>query len=197
MTIFGFNTDVKHNDTIYHVQTEAHPSDLLVQTLVFIKGQCVGKRTVSYAKQVSQPDFSDQAVHELLKAQHRTVVDSIIAGTLQSVLGTAGEIEDIGVSGLSLTCIKAEPISGRSTLTMHFHVSDAGKPVAGAELVLRVGSAADAPVITRASSDTSGQAQTEIAITDDLRRESAITVQATLGNKSATRKFRFKKPEQT
>jgi hypothetical protein len=197
MTIFGFNTDVKHNDTIYHVQTEAHPSDLLVQTLVFIKGQCVGKRTASYAKQKSQPDFSDQAIHELLKAQHRTVVDSIIAGTLKSVLGTAGDIEDIGVAGLSLTCIKAEPMSGRSTLTMLIQVTEAGKPVVGAELVFRVGGAVDAPVIARATSDTSGQAQTEIAITHDLRRESAITVQATLGNKSATRKFRFKKPDQT
>jgi len=58
MTIFGFNTDVKHADVVYHVQSEARQNDLLLQTLVFVKGQCVGKQTVSYAQRVSQPDFS-------------------------------------------------------------------------------------------------------------------------------------------
>jgi len=196
MTIFGFNTDVKHNDTLYHVQSEAHPGDLLVQTLVFIKGQCIGKRTVSYAQEASKPDFSDQAIHELLKTQHRTVIDSIIAGTLQSALGTVGAAEDIADSGVSLAWIKAEPMTAEPILTMHFQVTASGKGVPGAELVFRVGSSADAPVIARATSDSSGQVKTQIAITEDLRRESAITVQATRGNKSATRKFRFKKSDQ-
>ena len=195
MTIFGFNTDVKHNDTIYHVQSEAHPGDLLVQTLVFIRGQCIGKRTVSYAQQKSKPDFSDQAIHELVKTQHRTVVDSIIAGKLESALGVVSDVEDSVPSALSLTWIKAEPITGEPVLNLHFQVTDAGKAVVGAELLFRVGSAADGPVIARAISDNAGEAQTQIAITDQLRRESAITVQATRGKKSATRKFRFKKPE--
>ena len=30
--VFGFNTDVKHQDTIYHVQSEAREADLLLQT---------------------------------------------------------------------------------------------------------------------------------------------------------------------
>lgn len=196
MTIFGFNTDVKQGDTVYHVQSEARHSDLLVETLVFVKGQCVGKRTVSYAHHVSEPNFSDEAIHQLLKAQHRTVIDAIAAGKMESALGTAGDIPDIGGSGLSLTWISAEPIGDQRFITMHFQVTDAGKGVAGAELVSRVGSAADAPVVARATSDTAGNVEMRIAITDDLRRESAITVQATHGRKSATRKFRFKKMEQ-
>lgn len=195
MTIFGFNTDVKHNDAIYHVQTEAHPSDLLVQTLVFIKGQCVGKRTVSYAKEKSKPGFSDQTIHELLKAQHRIVVDSIVAGTLQSALGTIGDAEEVGTSGLSLTWVKAEPITGQSSLTLEFQVTDAGRAVSGADFIFRIGGTMDGSVIARATSDSFGLVQTQITITDELRRECVILVQATKGNKSVTRKFRFKKPE--
>ena len=86
MTIFGFNTDVKHGDTVYHVESQARAHDFLVQTSVFVKGHCVGKRTTSYAQDAARPNFSDQAIHELLKTQHRMVVNSIGAGTLESAL---------------------------------------------------------------------------------------------------------------
>ena len=47
--IFGFNTDVKHGDTIYHVQSEAREGEKLLQTQVFVRGQCVGKKAIAYA----------------------------------------------------------------------------------------------------------------------------------------------------
>ncbi|HEY6348062.1 MAG TPA: hypothetical protein VI636_01510 [Candidatus Angelobacter sp.] len=196
MTIFGFNTDVKHGDKIYHVQSEARPSDLLVQTLVFVKGQCVGKRTVSYAQNASAPDFSESVIHELLKTQHRTVVDSITAGKMESALGTVGDIPDIGGSGLSLKWIKAEPMGAESGLTMQFQVTDSGEGVAGAQVLSRVGSTGDGPIVARGTTDKSGNVEIHIAISDDLRRESAIVVQATHGYKSVTRKFRFKQTEE-
>jgi hypothetical protein len=195
MTIFGFNTDVRQGDTVYHVQSEARVSDLVVQTLVFVKGLCVGKRTTSYAQEASTPDFSDEAIHKLLKTQHKTVIDAINAGSMESALGTVGEVQDIGGSGLSLIWIKADPIGSQDRITMHFQVTDAGKPVAGAAVISRLGSDADAPVIARATSDNSGNVEMQIVISEELRREAAITVQATHGSKSATRKFRLKTKE--
>src|ERR1700686_3282224 len=102
MTIFGFNTDVKLADVVYHVQSEARQNDLLLQTLVFVKGQCVGKQTFSYAHELSHPGFSTEAMHELLKAQHKRVVDAIQGGQLDSVLGGGSDVQDVGGSGLSL-----------------------------------------------------------------------------------------------
>ncbi|HEY6251889.1 MAG TPA: hypothetical protein VI685_18170 [Candidatus Angelobacter sp.] len=196
MTIFGFNTDVKHGDKVYHVQSEARHSDLLVQTLVFVKGQCVGKRTVSYAQNASKPDFSENVIHELLKTQHRTIVDSITAGKMDSALGAAGDIPDIGGSGLSLTWIKAEPMGASSSLTIQFQVTDSGHGIAGAEVLSRVGTTGEGPVAARGTTDKSGNVEMKIPISDDLRRESAIIVQATHGYKSVTRKFRFKQSEE-
>ena len=113
MTIFGFNTDVKLADVVYHVQSEARQNDLLLQTLVFVKGQCVGKQAFSYAHEISHPGFSTEAMHELLKTQHKTVIDAIQQGQMSSVLGSGTDVQDVGGSGLSLQW-KAQACGGRS-----------------------------------------------------------------------------------
>src|SRR5438270_11722484 len=135
MTIFGFNTDVKQGDMVYHVQSEARQNDLLLQTLVFVKGQCVGKHTVSYARQVSQPEFSTEAIHELLKTQHKSVLDAIQQGRMESVLGSGSEVQDVGGSGLSLQWTMAQANGG--SIPVSFRVSDGGQPATGAEVAVR------------------------------------------------------------
>jgi len=84
--IFGFNTDVKVAETTYHVQSEARKNDHLLQTQVFVKGRCVGKRAVSYADHFKEPDFSEERMQDILREQHKNVVEAIRAGTLDSVL---------------------------------------------------------------------------------------------------------------
>src|ERR1700722_19120603 len=53
--IFGFNTDIKHDGTVYHVQSEAREHELLLQTQVFVRGRCIGKHAVSYADKATAP----------------------------------------------------------------------------------------------------------------------------------------------
>src|ERR1041384_4545870 len=135
MTIFGFNTDVKQADVVYHVQSEARQNDLLLQTLVFVKGQCVGKRTVSYAEQVSRPEFSTEAIHELLKTQHKAVLEAIQQGKMETALGSGTDGQDVGGSGWSLDWTIAQ--GGAAAQTVSFRVLDSGEPAAGAEIVVR------------------------------------------------------------
>lgn len=85
--IFGFNTDIRHGETVYHVQSEARVAEHLLQTQVFIGGRCVGKRAISYAEHAAAADFSEEKMHETLKAQHRTVVEALRAGDLKAALG--------------------------------------------------------------------------------------------------------------
>ncbi len=84
--IFGFNTDVKHGNTVYHVQSEAHPSTHTLQSTVFVQGRCLGKTSSSYASQVTLADFSEEKMHELLKEQHRKVLEAIRDGHVQAVI---------------------------------------------------------------------------------------------------------------
>ena len=72
--IFGFNTDVKHGDTIYHVQSEARESEKLLQTQVFMRGRCISKKAISYAASAQQPDFGDTQKEQQLRDQHRLVL---------------------------------------------------------------------------------------------------------------------------
>lgn len=191
MTIFGFNTDVRQADVVYHVQSEARQADLLLQTLVFVKGQCVGKHTVSYAQKLAQPGFSSEAMHELLKAQHKSVIDALEQGRLDVVLGGQADIQDVGGSGLSLKWT-ATPQDDNSRLLLEFQVLDSGQPALGAELTVRPLSPDDAPAIATATADAGGSATVTLELTTAVLNDSAVMAQATCNDKSATRKVRFK-----
>ena len=93
--IFGFNTDVKHGDTIYHVQSEARESEKLLQTQVFVRGRCVGKKAISYANSATEAGFGDSQKEQQLRDQHRLVLEAIREGKLEDVLDRA-ETESLG-----------------------------------------------------------------------------------------------------
>jgi hypothetical protein len=193
MTIFGFNTDVKHEDTVYHVQSEPRQNDLLLQTLVFVKGQCVGKHASSYAHLTADPGFSNEAMHELLKAQHRIVVEGIRAGRSDAITGVSSEIEDLGGGGLAIALVSAERESSGATFLLRILVTDAGRPVPQADVKCWLGYMANSSTLVQAAADATGHAEIRMGAGEDAQRESAVMVQAAFREKSATRKFRFKK----
>jgi hypothetical protein len=84
--IFGFNTDVEHAGTVYHVQSEAHTHELLLQTEVFVKGRFLGKRATSYAGNLQEPGFCEERIHEMLKNQHRHLVAAAREGRIEAEL---------------------------------------------------------------------------------------------------------------
>ena len=88
--IFGFNTDVKFDDTVYHVQSEARESELLLQTQVFVRGRCFGKRATPYVDRVPDGGFTDQQKEQVLREQHRLVLDAIRDGDAVMVKGSLG-----------------------------------------------------------------------------------------------------------
>ena len=109
LVIFGFNTDVKYADTVYHVQSEAREHDLLLQTQVFVKGRCIGKHTTSYAETTKEQGFSEEHTQALLKDQHKYFVTAVregrieaeFAGKTVSVLGATPAATDPTVAAKS------------------------------------------------------------------------------------------------
>jgi hypothetical protein len=99
--VFGFNTDIRYGDTVYHVQTEAHEAEHTVKTAIFVRGQCIDKRESSYASDESASENSEASVHRVLTRQHKYIVNCIREGNLALLLGTCGEritlpAQDIG-----------------------------------------------------------------------------------------------------
>src|SRR5690349_2899657 len=129
--VFGFNTDVKHGDTIYHVQSEARLGEFLLQTQVFVRGRCIGKRATSYADRAN--NITEEALHEELKSQHRGIVDAVREGRVDQVLAapTASGIHPAGAgngsgSGLDVEWTNADAAYTEGSVVMRFKVTQGG-----------------------------------------------------------------------
>lgn len=193
--IFGFNTDVKQGDTVYHVQSEARENELILQTQVFVRGRCIGKRAVSYAERLSG-DFTDQQKEQLLRDQHRLVLDAIREGRLESILDRRETAESLAsVKELDLQWVNADSVHADRILLMRLRVTDGGVPAPGARLTFRVARPDAAPFYTQAIADSAGQAEMKIELEEQALPDSSVLVQANLAGRTATRKFRLRKME--
>lgn len=191
--IFGFNTDVKHADTIYHVQSEAREGELLLQTQVFVRGRCIGKRAKSYAAKAAEAQFGDAQKEHELREQHRLVLDAIREGKLESVLDHP-EPENLStVKELEVQWLNAESIHTDRNLTMQLRVTEGGNAASGARLTFRFAREGAAPFYTQAVADSGGAAEIKIEVDEDALPDSSLLVQANFEGRTATRKFVLRK----
>jgi hypothetical protein len=78
--ITGYNTDVKHNNRVFHIQTEDKgDSSPHIESLVYVGGQILATRKTSYAELIGS-GRDDKAVQELMEQQHRTMIAAIQRG---------------------------------------------------------------------------------------------------------------------
>ncbi len=87
--IFGFNTDIRAQGTLYHVQTEVREREQCLESQVFVSGRCIGKRSTALP-----PESDEAAIQELARAQHRWVLEAVRDGFVDEVLNqeTAEEL---------------------------------------------------------------------------------------------------------
>ena len=75
--IFGYNTDVKSGDTVYHVQTEDRgEKNPVIDSVIYVKGQIIDQRRTPYDPAQTAPE----RLQEMVKQQHRSLVDAIRGG---------------------------------------------------------------------------------------------------------------------
>jgi hypothetical protein len=192
--IFGFNTDVKQGDTVYHVQSEARENELILQTQVFVRGRCIGKRATSYAEQIAQGNFTDQQKEQILRDQHRLVLDSIREGRIESVLDRKDTAESLAaVKELDLQWVNAASVHANSSLTMQLRVTDGGAAVEGARLTFRFARPDAAPFYTQVATDSGGHAEMKVDLEESVLPDASVLVQVSFGGRTATRKFRLRK----
>jgi hypothetical protein len=214
--IFGFNTDIRHNDTVYHVQSEAREGEQLLQTQVFVRGRCVGKRAVSWAVAAAAagPNVAganpsvggapadpspaipnvdpnkDQDKEKLLRDLHREVLDAIREGRLESILDKRETPEALAaVKQLDLQWTNSDSVHKGGALTMNLRVTDGGTPVEGARLTFRLARPGSAPYYAQVLSDAQGLAEMSLHVDENALSESSVLVQASFEGRTATRKF--------
>jgi hypothetical protein len=83
--ITGYNTDVRHNEVVFHVQTEDKGAgNPFIESMVYVSGQVLATRRASYAELVGEGKEKD--ILALMDHQHRTMIAAIRHGKLDTKL---------------------------------------------------------------------------------------------------------------
>ena len=88
--ITGFNTDIEHEGVIYHVQTEDKGLDTpIILSLVYAGGTILASKRSPYEDLIAE-GFSDEALAERLKRQHRLICAAIHSGRIDDLKRMGG-----------------------------------------------------------------------------------------------------------
>jgi len=91
--ITGFNTDVKHEGHVYHVQTEDRGLDNpMFESLIYIGGSIVAKKLTPYSDKLTE-GATEETLSSLLKRQHQVIIAAIKAGRIEDLIRHTRENE--------------------------------------------------------------------------------------------------------
>jgi hypothetical protein len=95
--ITGFNTDIEHDGVIYHVQTEDKGLDSpIILSLVYTGGTILASKRAPYEDLIAE-GFSDEALAERLKRQHRLICAAIHSGRINDLkkMSSRGKAKEV------------------------------------------------------------------------------------------------------
>jgi hypothetical protein len=92
--ITGFNTDIKHNEKVYHVQTEDKGvGNPYIESLVYVGGEILASKKTSYAEQL-KVGVDDKWIGGLMEQQHRTMIAAIKRGRFDQPADTTKSVQE-------------------------------------------------------------------------------------------------------
>jgi hypothetical protein len=91
--ITGFNTDIKHGEKVYHVQTEDKGvGNPYIESLVYVGGEILASKKTSYAEQLKN-GIDDKWIGGLMEQQHRTMIAAIKRGRFDQPADTTKTVQ--------------------------------------------------------------------------------------------------------
>jgi len=92
--ITGFNTDIRHGDRVFHVQTEDRGlGNPIIESLVYVGGQILLSKRSPYADLVAEGKVDEPAVRQLMDLQHRRIIEAIRRGRFDGSAAGGAEAE--------------------------------------------------------------------------------------------------------
>jgi hypothetical protein len=198
---FGFNSNVRVGNAVYHVQTEDRgPSHPFLDTVVYVAGRVVHKRSCSYEDLTSRvPEGEVLAVqlHERLARQHHDVMAQLEAGTLQlnapggapARAGAAASKEGVEVHLLNR---KSWLASGNATLEVELRHKGSAAAIGGAEVEAFLETGKDRSASVRTRADLKGRAMLSFPLPLAVTDGTGLVIRATDGYLYAELRFRLK-----
>ncbi len=85
IVLTGFNTDIRHSERVYHVQTEDRgPANPVIESLVYVGGEILLSKKIPYVEHVHGDKVDEKAVREMMDLQHRRILEAIRRGRLET-----------------------------------------------------------------------------------------------------------------
>ncbi|HEX7707126.1 MAG TPA: hypothetical protein VF701_11775 [Thermoanaerobaculia bacterium] len=113
--ITGFNTDIKHNDKVFHVQTEDKGvGNPYIESLVYVGGEILASKKTSYAEQV-KAGIDDKWIGGLMEQQHRTMIAAVKRGRFDQPADTTSSGIPTPDSDVVFDAATAPPTPSRGT----------------------------------------------------------------------------------
>jgi len=117
---FGLNSNVRIGEATYHVQTEAgaasHP---FVNTLVYVQGQVLHRRSTSYADLMGPSGLNEAPLRQRVERQHERVVEELQSGDLviEAVASAPAANPGMPRSSAATALTEAHRLDGRPLAT--------------------------------------------------------------------------------
>jgi hypothetical protein len=119
--ITGFNTDIRHNSRIFHIQTEdkglANP---FIESLVYVGGEILASKKTSYADRL-EGGIDEKSISRLMEQQHKTIIAAIKRGRFDDVSDTqsrAEVLESLDTRSEPAVSLSAPAIAGAEDRTL-------------------------------------------------------------------------------
>ncbi len=210
--IFGYNTDVKSGNIVYHVQTEDRgEKNPVIDSVIYVKGRIVDRRCTPY----DPAQTPAERLQDMVKHQHRGLVDGIRNGSYTPPVAVEGANAAAAPAATPAAAAPtpaaavstaapavAEPVielvnpddieaDGRLLFRFRVHDGASGKPLPNTALtaVLRPAGAAD----LRAEAVTSDEGLAEISFDAPQAETSDLLAQANAAGLTAVVKFRLRR----
>lgn len=109
--ITGFNTDIEHDGVIYHVQTEDKGLESpIILSLVYTGGTILASKRSPYQDLIAK-GYSDEALAERLKRQHRLICAAIHSGRIDDLKKMSARVKETPapIETVAAEVLPAEP----------------------------------------------------------------------------------------
>jgi hypothetical protein len=108
--ITGYNTDVRHGEVVFHVQTEDKGvSNPYIESLVYVGGQVLASKRASYAEMIAEGK-EEKDILAFMDHQHRTMIAAIRHGKLDGKLAALSASRQTGHMPIQTPPTAAQPV---------------------------------------------------------------------------------------
>jgi hypothetical protein len=145
----GFNTDVRVDGHVFHVQTEDRgPTHPVIDTVVYQNGRILHRKSSSYEHFLGSAEFSAEELRERVEEQHRQMIEDLRDGALASEIAAAMELATPRASASAIQVQLLNPSSwlagGNVQLEVEILRRADKQPLAGAQVEAAIEGAAQA-----------------------------------------------------